>query len=470
MRKHIILSFMIVFCFIFTIPVMAAPTVELDGQQLIFTDTQPIIEDGRTLVPLRSIFEAMGASVTWEQDTQTATAVKGNITVILPIGSTDPTVNGQVKKLDVPAKIINGRTLAPLRFVGEAFGGTVGWDQASQTITIFSAPPSGTPPPSTLVKVHFIDVGQADSIYIQLPDNNDILIDAGNKSDGSTVVNYLKSQNVDDIELLIATHPHEDHIGGLPDVFNAFQIEKVVDSGKSATSKIYGTYEAAVKSEGCYYEQDNYQSYTLGNTVLKIYTGSETWADVNDYSVICRLDTGDIEFLFMGDAEVPVEAALKGDISAEILKVGHHGSKSSTGSEFLSRVNPEVAVISVGTGNTYGHPSAETLSELQSADIKVYRTDLNGNIIVTTDGKTYTVTTQKNTSNQTTPIVQAAGTPPPLPATLQGEYIGSKKSDKYHLPECRYAKKIEWANEIWFKTKKEAEAAGYKPCGVCFEK
>lgn len=467
MRKHIILSFMIVFCFILAVPVIAAPTVELDGQQLIFTDSQPIIEDGRTLVPLRSIFEAMGATVTWNQDTQTATAVKGNITVILPIGSTDPTVNGQVKKLDVPAKIVNGRTLAPLRFVGEAFGGTVGWDQASQTITIFSAPPSGTPPPSTHVKVHFIDVGQADAIYIQLPDNNDILIDAGNKSDGSAVVNYLKNQNVDDIELLIATHPHEDHIGGLPVVFNAFQIEKVVDSGKAATSKIYSAYDAAVKAEGCNYEQDNYQSYTWGNTVLRIYTGSETWADANDYTVICRLDTGDIEFLFMGDAEVPVEAALKGDISAEILKVGHHGSKSSTGSEFLSRVNPEVAVISVGTGNTYGHPSVETLSKLQSADIKVYRTDLNGNIIVTSDGKTYTVNTQKNTSNQTTPIVQPAGTPPPLPATLQGEYIGSKKSDKYHLPECRYAKKIEWANEIWFKTREEAEAAGYKPCGVC---
>ena len=117
---------------------LAAPTVILDGEQLIFTDAQPILEDGRTLVPLRSIFESMGATVSWDQDTKTATAVKGNTTVILPIGSTEPTANGQVKKLDVPAKIINGRTMAPLRFVGEAFGGTVGWDQASQTITIFS--------------------------------------------------------------------------------------------------------------------------------------------------------------------------------------------------------------------------------------------------------------------------------------------------------------------------------------------
>lgn len=136
MRKHIILSFMIMFCSIFTIPVMAAPTVELDGQQLIFTDTQPIIEDGRTLVPLRSIFESMGVTVNWNQDTQTVTAVKTGTTVVLPIGLTTLTLNGQVKQLDVPAKIINGHTLVPLRFISEAFGATVNWDSNSQTVTI----------------------------------------------------------------------------------------------------------------------------------------------------------------------------------------------------------------------------------------------------------------------------------------------------------------------------------------------
>ncbi len=444
---------------------LAAPTVILDGEQLIFTDAQPIIEDGRTLVPLRSIFESMGATVTWNQDSQTATAVKGNTTVILPIGSTDPTINGQVKKLDVPAKIINGRTLAPLRFVGEAFGGTVGWDQASQTITIFSLPPSGTPPPVQEVKVHFIDVGQADSIYIQLPGNTDILIDGGNTTDGSTVVNYLKSQNVDDIELLIATHPHEDHIGGLPAVFNAFEIEKVLDSGKAASTKTYSNYTAAAAIEGCPWEEDSNQLFTWGNTSLQVLTASESWKDVNDYSVVSRLDCGDIEFLFTGDAETPAELNLKGNISAEILKVGHHGSKSSTSPGFLSRVNSEVAVISVGAGNTYGHPAAETLDKLQAAAVKIYRTDLNGNIIVTTDGKTYSVTTQKASTSVS--IVQPAGTPPPLPVTSQGEYVGSTKSNKYHYPDCRYAKQIQWANEIWFNSKGEAEAAGYVPCGVC---
>lgn len=141
-----------------TITAVASPTVQLDGKQLTF-DVPPVIEDGRTLVPLRAIFEAMGATVSWDQSTQTATATKDGTTVVLQIGSTTPTINGQVKQLDVPAKIVNGRTLAPLRFVGEAFGGTVGWDPATQIITL-STRSSTTPsqvsanlPAATIVRV-----------------------------------------------------------------------------------------------------------------------------------------------------------------------------------------------------------------------------------------------------------------------------------------------------------------------------
>ena len=292
----------------FTLPASAAPTVTLDGRQLSFT-VAPVIEKGTTLVPLRAIFEAMGASVTWDQATQTATAVKGDTKVVLTVGSLSPTINGQVKNLDVPAKIVNGSTMAPLRFVGEAFGDSVGWDQASQTITILSKPASGTPPPTAQAKVHFIDVGQADSIYIQLPNRNDILIDGGNAADGSTVVSYLKAQGVDDIELIIATHPHEDHIGGLPAVLEAFKVEQIIDRGESSDSKIYGTYAADAKAEGCPWAEDNYQTFTYGSCALQILTGPETWQDTNDYSVVARLTNGNVRFLFNGDAEAEAEAA-----------------------------------------------------------------------------------------------------------------------------------------------------------------
>jgi len=440
-RKILIVLCTLLMCMVFTIPAIAAPTVILDGQQLSF-DVPPTIENGRTLVPLRAIFEAMGATVTWDGETRTAIGVKDNTTVRLPIGSVEPTINDTIHKLDVPGKIVNGRTLAPLRFIGEAFGGTVGWDGTTQTITITSG--SGTV--AEQIKVHYIDVGQADSIYIDLPKNNDILIDAGNRADGPLVVNYLNAQGVDDIELLIATHPHEDHIGGIPDVLDAFVVEQIIDSGYSINSQISNTFSTKATVEGNYIS-DNYQHFTFGNVTFDILTGNETWGDnANNYSVVSRLDTGDIEFLFMGDAETPVENILTGNLEAEILKVGHHGgSTSSSSTAFLNKVDPEVAVICCGVNNKYGHPHQETLAKLENIKADIYRTDLNGNIIVSTDGTTYTVTCSTQVPAEPSPIQQPAGTPPEMitdpsgdnnsvvitDINLQGEVVAIKNNSNW---------------------------------------
>lgn len=245
------------------------------------------------------------------------------------------------------------------------------------------------------VKVHFIDVGQADSIYLQLPQQVDVLVDAGNVQDGPVVVNYLKEQGVDELDLLIATHPHEDHMGGIPDVLKAFVVKEIVDSGKTSSSKIYKDFAAQARLEGCHWERDAYQSFTWGGTSLQVLTGDETWKEINDYSVVVRLDCGEIEFLLTGDAEKGAEGFLPGDISADILKVGHHGGSSSSSARFLERVKPQVAVISVGNSNSYGHPSKDTLKRLQEVGLKIYRTDLNGTIVISTDGHEYSVLTAR---------------------------------------------------------------------------
>lgn len=449
----------------------AAPKVILNGQPLTFQDTVPTIENGRTLVPLRTIFESLGALVQWDGNTQTVTATKGNTEIKLVIGG-QAYKNGQSVPLDVPAKIIDGRTMVPLRFVSEALGCKVGWGGETQTVTIIS---SGTGATGDVIEVHFIDVGQADAIFISIPGNNDILIDGGNEADGQTVVNYLKGRSVDDIELLIATHPHEDHIGGLPAILDAFKVERIIDSGASARSDIYSEYSDRKVAERAQYEPDNHQTITFGNTALQILTGPETWQDTNDYSVVCRLDTGEIEFLFTGDAEVPVEATLTGQLDAEILKVGHHGSQTSTSAVFLYKVKPEVAIISVGAGNRYGHPSAETIQRIEDAGIEVYRTDVNGDIMVFVDGNTYSVAASRRgpveiSVPQIPPQTQPQVQPIPAPAEepkVEGQYVASVKSDKYHYPTCRYAEKIEPENLVWFKDSAAARSAGYSPCGIC---
>jgi beta-lactamase superfamily II metal-dependent hydrolase len=397
MRKHTILLLSLSLLLCFTAKALAAPQVILNGQALSF-DVPPVIESGRTLVPLRAILEALGAGVQWDGETQTVTATKNGTEIVLVIGGA-AYKNGQLVTLDVPAKIIESRTMAPLRFVSEALNCHVSWDGDTQTITISSLSGNGT------VKVHFIDVGQADAIYISLPDHNDILIDAGYSS-GSTVVNYMKSHGIDDtLELVIATHPHADHIGGLPAVYKDFKVKDTIDSGMYSDTTFYKNYAAGAHNKGEYWEVDNQQVFTYGSVKLQILTGAAAWDNANDYSVVCRLDTGDIEFLFMGDAEVPAEAALTGELDAEILKVGHHGSNTSTSAAFLSKVNPEVAVISVGDRNSFGYPTVEVLQRLTEAGATIYRTDLNGNVVITTDGTSY-FTTFSRTATGETPTTQ----------------------------------------------------------------
>jgi len=251
------------------------------------------------------------------------------------------------------------------------------------------------------VMVHFIDVGQGDAIYIELPNDNNVLIDGGEKKDGAVVVDYLKAQGVDDLELIIATHPHRDHIGGLPEIMAAYDVNTVLDSGQKAESNAYGLYAESIAKEGCSWVADNRQVFTFGNIELQILTGTENWQDPNNYSVVAHLDCGEIEFLFMGDAEKQAEEMLTGNISAEILKVGHHGSSSSSSASFLGRVMPDVAVISAGAGNSYGHPHEETLNILNDAGCKMYRTDFDGNVVVTTDGKAFSVRSVKDLVGRT---------------------------------------------------------------------
>lgn len=247
--------------------------------------------------------------------------------------------------------------------------------------------------------VHYIDVGQGDSIYIKTPNGEDILIDGGNK-DGSDVVSYLKKQKVNDIELMIATHPDADHIGGLDEVLKAFKVKSVYAPKVSHTTEAYKDFLNAVKAEKVKIQsaKSGVDLKIKGLTAKFVAPVKEYGKDLNNWSAVLYITYGKNTFLFTGDAEEQSEKDMlnsKQSLKADVLKVGHHGAKETTTDAFLNAVQPKYAVISVGAKNSYKHPTNEVLNRLNKVKATVYRTDKHGSIIISSDGKKITVKTEK---------------------------------------------------------------------------
>ena len=248
-----------------------------------------------------------------------------------------------------------------------------------------------------------LDVGQADSILIYTGDYA-MLIDGGNNGDGEAIADYMQSLGIESLNWVIATHPHEDHIGGLDVVIDRLHVESIMLPLAAHTTKTYDDLLDAVERSGAKVVAPAVgDSYNLGAAVFTVLScEAEDKENLNESSIVLKLSYGEIDFLLTGDAEVVNEENILADgyqISAEILKVGHHGSTTSTSQAFLDAVSPEVAIISLGAGNTYGHPHKETMEKLSAANIQIYRTDEDNTIIVQTDGKEYHVTTGKKVAD-----------------------------------------------------------------------
>lgn len=269
------------------------------------------------------------------------------------------------------------------------------------TTTLFygcSNNPNLQKPASTTVSqdnllVHYIDVGQGDSILVQV-NNKNLLIDAGPKDSQDKLMDYLKSQRIQNLDYVITTHPHEDHIGGMAEIIKNFNIGKFYAPKVTSNTKTFQNMMSELKNKNLkvrVIKAGMGNDINLGeNTKVEVFSPvSEKYSDLNDYSPIMKITYGKTSFLFTGDAGKLVEKEVlqKGyDVKADVLKLGHHGSTTSTGKDFLSRVNPKTGVISVGVNNDYGHPHKETLQLLQQANIKVYRTDKDGTIVLSSNG------------------------------------------------------------------------------------
>lgn len=346
------------------------------------------------------------------------------------------------------------------------------------------------------MKVHFLDVGQGDSIFIELPDDKTMLIDASEKEYADRITTYIYSCGYSSLDYVVATHPHSDHIGGMADVIGSFSVGNVILSPATHTTKTYTNMLTAIDQSGA--------KVTLGTAGKEIFSDgdlsavaiapvTEDYSDLNNSSVMVMLTYGDKKFLFTGDAEEEEERTVTADVKCDVLKVGHHGSSTSTSSAFLAAASPEYAVISCGMGNSYGHPHTETIDKLKKAGINIYRTDLQGDIVMTCDGENITVNTQPSTAggassaesksettgSATTTVATKATTTTvrttPATATekpaeddpVSYSYVLNTNTMKIHRPSCSSVSQMSDENKGYTNDYDGAIAQGYVPCKRC---
>ncbi len=268
--------------------------------------------------------------------------------------------------------------------------------------------------------VHFIDVGQGDSILIDL-EQTEILIDGGEKNTG--VADYIRPYVDGALEAMVATHPHADHIGGLLEVLQKYDIKDIWLNGDTYSTKTYTDFMNLVNAENAtVHEAERGQTMQVGVLNFNILNPAKPLStDTNDNSIVLSLSYGDTDFLFMGDAQRHAESSMLNLVTdIDILKVGHHGSRTSSSPEFLNLIKPEVAIYSARLGNSYGHPHQETLVALNSIGAKIYGTEVHGTVEVTTNGKVYDVRPEKQLppvkSSSVSPSPTLTPTPTPAPS------------------------------------------------------
>lgn len=329
------------------------------------------------------------------------------------------------------------------------------------------------------MEVHFIDVGQGDSTLITC-DGHAMLIDAGDYSKGTAIQNYLQKQKVTKLDYLILTHPDSDHIGGAPVIITKFEIDKVFVSNYEKDNKTYLKLIQALDNKRLKYTTPKVGTqYTLGTAKITILAPNGEYDNPNDASVALMIQNGENKFLFTGDAGEDAERdMLETDIglSADVLKAGHHGSRTSTSGKFFEAVSPSCAVISCGEDNSYGHPHAETLNTFRMNGVKVYRTDEDGTIVAVSDGKKVTFnvpaseTWKAGEPNGNGSVWEAPSVKESQQEAAKAEasgttYVLNTKTKKFHKTSCN---SLPTANRKDSTESRESIVAqGYQPCKRC---
>lgn len=346
--------------------------------------------------------------------------------------------------------------------------------------------------------VEFADVGQGDCALIEC-DGHSMLIDGGSRRASAIVYTMLKEKGISKLDYMVATHPDEDHIGGLSGALHYASADICFSPVKEYDSESFANLLQYLGDEGkTVTVPAEYQTFDLGTAKVELFCPDPEAEEINNRSIITKVTYGKNVFLFMGDAEEEEEMAFlsaQEDVTCDVLKVGHHGSASSTTAEFLRKVKPETAILSVGAGNDYGHPTERTLQRLRDAGAEICRTDLEGNIIFTSDGQDVMITVDKQASEETLWTPGNAGPvqnmetdsvsgPDSSPAAendgvsetgsanendaAEITYVLNVNSNKFHRPTCPSVKDISSWNRIDYSgTREDVIEMGYTPCNRC---
>ena len=310
------------------------------------------------------------------------------------------------------------------------------------------------------LSVHFIDVGQGDAVFVELPNRETMLIDAGEKKYSDKVVKYIENLGYETVSYIVGTHPHSDHIGGLEDVINSFKINSIFMPKISTNTKTFESLLLTIKNKGLKITTAKKDVKIIDKkdlTATILSPIEEKYSNLNNYSVVIMLEYKSRKFMFTGDAEEEVENALKGYISCDVLKVGHHGSSSSTSNDFLKKLSPKYAVISCGKGNIYGHPHKETLEKLNKIGAEYMTTENCGNIVIVTDGNKLDI------RNERADVMDYSEY-----ANKENIFMLNISTLKIHYPECKAVSRMSEDNK-----KKSTdnvlslEEQGYTRCGIC---
>ena len=315
-----------------------------------------------------------------------------------------------------------------------------------------------------LLDVYFFDVGQAD-FEVVICDGHVMVIDGGNTGDGQLVFSVLKNYVPDGvIDYYIGTHAHEDHMGAAASVLNAVKAKVIYCPNNNATQKFFQNFLKYAENQGVEPKCPSLGlEFSLGEAKVKVLGPFHpNDKNENNTSIVLKLTYGDTSFLFTGDAEAEEEKELVGkwgeELKSDVIKVGHHGADTSSTYLFLRSVLPLIGVISVGEGNKYGHPAEDTLSRYRDADVQLlYRTDINGDIHIQSNGKKLTISVEKGENAITNPTSSTAKN--------EVRFIGNKNSKVFHNPSCKNLPAEK--NQVPFSSRDEAVEAGYKPCGNC---